>query len=182
MLVQVLREAWNDVHDRTPVTLAELYEAAAAAEKLLRAVGLRDQAAPTVAEATVQRRKAFALFLRVYARARAAVQYLRAEIGDADDIAPSLYAGRVKRRKNERAEPEGSPASPDSGNELGATSPPAEKSGEDAALAPERPAGAEAPHRADPRALSPVGDDISAGLAQLFGMLLGGRGPPTGRA
>jgi hypothetical protein len=170
MLVQVLRESWNDVHDRTPVTLDELYEAAAAAEKLLRAVGLRDQAAPTVAEATVLRRKAFGLFLRVYARARAAVQYLRAEIGDADDIAPSLYAGRVKRRKSEGEPTEGSPASSGSGNGPGTITPPAEESGEDAALAVERPAAAEAGGRADAEASSAAGDGTRAGVAQLLGM------------
>jgi len=115
---------WNEVRDRTPVTLAELDRAAATAEKLLRAVGLRDEAAPTVAEATVVRRKAFALFMRVYARARAAVQYLRAEVGDADEIAPSLYAGRVKHRKPRGEPPQGTPAPSESGNDLGPIAPP----------------------------------------------------------
>ena len=127
LLVQVLREAWNTVRDRTPVTMADLDRAAFSAEKLLKALGLRDQARPTVAEATVLRRKAFAVFMRAYARARAAVQYLRAEVGDADDIAPSLYAGRVKRRKVEGVAHKGSSALPEVGNDSGGDSPPSQR-------------------------------------------------------
>jgi hypothetical protein len=147
MLVEVLKEAWDQVHDRTPVALCELDRAAASAERLLIAVGLKDQAAPTVAHATVMRRKAFALFLRVYARARAAVQYLRAEVGDADEIAPSLYAGRAKRRKAEADVPEGSPAPPEPGNGSGAAAP----STGNAAPAPEGP-GAQTPAGETPSA------------------------------
>ncbi|MBN1607272.1 MAG: hypothetical protein JW940_11610 [Polyangiaceae bacterium] len=123
LLVQVLKEAWNVIHDQTPATMAELDHAAVMAERLLRAVGLKDQAARAVAAATVLRRKAFALFMRVYARARAAVQYLRAEVGDADDIAPSLYAGRAKRRKADGRVPQGTPTSSVPGNEPGPARP-----------------------------------------------------------
>jgi hypothetical protein len=137
ILVQVLREAWSQVHDRTPLTLAELDQAEATAEKLLTLVGLRDEARPTVAEATVLRRKAFALFMRAYARARAAVQYLRAELGDADDLAPSLYAGRAKHRKTERETPPASSASSEPGSDPGAISPPSEQAGDDSGPAPE---------------------------------------------
>ncbi|MBN1606256.1 MAG: hypothetical protein JW940_06460, partial [Polyangiaceae bacterium] len=181
-LVQVLREAWNNVHDQTPVTLAQLDRAGATAESLLRAVGLKEQAAPTVAEATVLRRKAFALFMRVYARARAAVQYLRAEIGDADDIAPSLYAGRAKRRKANGEAPEGTPASSEPGNDPGAISPPSEPPSDSrAARAPEPPEAGEA-QRAAPGASCAASMNTPAEVIQRFGMLLGGRGPPVAKA
>jgi hypothetical protein len=140
MLVELLKEAWSRVHDRTPVTMAQLDRAAVSAERLLTAVGLRDQAAPTVAEATMIRRKAFALFMQVYTKARAVVQYLRAELGDADEIAPSLYAGRARRKKAEGETPEGSPVSSDSANDTGAISELPEQPGDDAAAAPERSA------------------------------------------
>ncbi|MBN1612154.1 MAG: hypothetical protein JW940_36320 [Polyangiaceae bacterium] len=183
LLVQVLRDAWNEVHDRTPVTHGELDQAAVSAERFLAAVGLRDQARPTVAEATVLRRKTFALFMRAYAKARAAVQYLRAEAGDADEIAPSLYAGRAERRKKEREPPEGSPGSSEPSGDPGAMSPPAEQSGDDAVPAPERPAAAEAMDRSDATAWPASGRGTPAtGVAQLFGMLLGGRGPPRAEA
>jgi hypothetical protein len=181
MLVEVLKEAWDQVHDRTPVTLPELDRAAVSAEKLLTAVGIKDQAAPTVAEATVMRRKAFALFLRVYARARAAVQYLRAELGDGDEIAPSLYAGRAKRKKAEADAPEGSPAPPEPGNGSGAP-PPADPSTGNPVPAPEGP-GAQTPAvGADTKLSSSAGDKAPAAVVPLLGTLLNGRGPPTGGA
>jgi hypothetical protein len=179
-LVEVLREAWDQVHDRTPVTLPELNEAAGSAERLLTAVGLRDQAAPKVAEATVLRRKAFALFLRVYARARAAVQYLRAEIGDADEIAPSLYAGRAKRRKAGAEAPEGTAAPAEAGNGSGAAPVPAPSTGS-AVPAPEGPGAPPPVVGADTKASS-SGDEVLAALVPLLGALLNGRGPPTGKA
>ncbi|MBN1608966.1 MAG: hypothetical protein JW940_20230 [Polyangiaceae bacterium] len=118
-LVQVLRDAWDTIKDQTPVKLGALNEAAMLAEGLLSAVGLRDEAKPTTEEALVIRRKAFTLFMRVYARVRAAVQYLRAELGDADEIAPSLYAGRVKRHKRgeqaDAAEPRASSGAGENG-------------------------------------------------------------------
>jgi hypothetical protein len=182
MLVQVLKEAWNRVHGRTPVTLTELDQAAVKAETLLRAVGLRDHARPTVAEATVLRRKAFALFMRAYAKARAAVQYLRAEQGDADAIAPSLYAGRSKRRKTGADAPERSPALSEPGNDPGDNALPSESSGDDGLPAPERPAAADAADPADGGLGSASGNDTAVRFARLFGTLLSGRGPPLAKA
>jgi hypothetical protein len=181
MLVEVLKDAWDQVHDRTPVTLAELDRAAAGAERLLTAVGLKDQAAPTVAKATVMRRQAFGLFLKVYARARAAVQYLRAEIGDADEIAPSLYAGRAKRKKAEADAPEGTPAPAEPRNGSGPAPPVAPSSGS-AVPAPEVPGAATPGVGADTKVSSFAGETAPATSAPRSGTLLNGRGPPTGRA
>jgi hypothetical protein len=179
ILVEVLKEAWAQVHDRTPVTLPELDSAAASAEKLLMAVGLKDQAVPTAAEATAMRRKAFALFLRVYARARAAVGYLRAEIGDADEIAPSLYAGRAKRKKAEADAPEGTPAPAEPGTGSGPAPPVAPSSGS-AVPVPGGPGAATPAVGAGAQVSSFVDEKGPAAVVPPFGMLLNGRGPPTG--
>jgi len=48
--------------------------------------------------ASEARLRAFTRLIRVYEGARRAVGYLRAPEGDADTIAPSLYAGRPRRR------------------------------------------------------------------------------------
>jgi hypothetical protein len=143
LLVQVLKDAWNSVHDRTPATMAELHRAAVTAERFLSAVGLRDQAPPTVAEATVLRRKAFALFMRAYAKARAVVQYLRADVGDADEIAPSLYSGRARRKKAITVPTDGSGAASEPGGDPGAASGPSEPIAGPEGPPRERPAGAE---------------------------------------
>jgi hypothetical protein len=178
-LVEMLKEAWNDVHSRTPMTLAELDGAAARAEELLMAVGLRDQARPTVAEATVLRHKAFALFLRVYGRARAAVQYLRAELGDADEIAPSLYAGRAKRRKNDGEPPDGSPALPGVSADPGAMSPPPQPSSDGAAPVVGRPESGGA-LGVDTERPSVTTSGVSGAGAQWFDTPGGTRGPQGG--
>jgi len=178
MLVALLKEVWNEVQERTPVTLCLLYAAAAKAETLLAAVGLRDQSAPTVAQATTIRRKAFSLFLGVYARARTAVQYLRAEVGDADEIAPSLYAGRVKARRPEGSTPEPGPAGSEPEREPGATLAPPDESTTAVAAVGERPT----PPGDGAGASSGPHEDTPCGFAPLFAVLRNGRAPPPASA
>lgn len=96
-LVAVLKEHWSQIEGKTPVTLAALNNAGNRAVELLAAVGVRDQGPVNASEVAKMRQRAFALFTRTYDDARRAVAYLRAEQGDADDIAPSLYAGRGGR-------------------------------------------------------------------------------------
>jgi hypothetical protein len=69
--------------------------------ELVPIIGLTDQAPATLGESASIRQKAFALFVRTYENARRAVLYLRSEAGDGDDIAPSLYANRARRKPNE---------------------------------------------------------------------------------
>jgi hypothetical protein len=104
------------------VTLAALNDAGNRAVELLAAVGLREQGAISTGEAARLRQKAYTFFVRAYEDARRAVVYLRAAEGDADEIAPSLYAGRggSRRRPSEEAPvngaaQQGTPDVPDSG-------------------------------------------------------------------
>lgn len=110
-LVAVFKEHWPRVENKSPVTLAALNDAGNRAVELLAAVGLRDQAPLTTGEAARLRQKAFTLFVRTYDDARRAVLFLRPEPGAADDIAPSLYAGRggSRRRAAEGSASEDSP-------------------------------------------------------------------------
>ncbi len=96
----VFKEHWSNVEGKTPYTPAELHRSGSAALELLTAVGLREQTPVLVGEAALTRQRAFTLFVRAYDEARRAVHYLRAKAGDADRIAPSLYAGRTVRRRN----------------------------------------------------------------------------------
>jgi hypothetical protein len=106
MLVEAFKEKWPNVEGKTPVTMAALHDAGNRALDLLNAVGLKEQAPVSSSEASMLRQKAFALFLRAYEDARRAVTYLRHYAGDADDIMPSLYAGRGGRRQRDDEEPE----------------------------------------------------------------------------
>lgn len=98
-LVALFKQHWSLAENKTPVTLAALNDAGNRAVELYAAVGLRDQGPITTGEAARLRQKAFTLFARAYDDARRAVVYLRDAQGDADEIAPSLYAGRGGGRR-----------------------------------------------------------------------------------
>jgi hypothetical protein len=101
-IIAVLKERWPKVEGKTPVTVAAMNDAGNRAVELLAAVGQRDQGPVNAGEASRIRQAAFSLFARAYDDARRAVIYLRGAHGDADEIAPSLYAGRGgSRRKPE---------------------------------------------------------------------------------
>jgi len=96
-LVSLYRSNWSKVQGKTGISLAELEMAEILADRLMTAVGLREQAPPTRLAATEDRIRAFTLFLGTYEHVRRALQYIRFEEQDADAIAPSLYAGRSRR-------------------------------------------------------------------------------------
>lgn len=94
-LVEVIRERWEAVQGKTPVTLSDLDRYAAQALDLLAAIGLKEQAPAVTGEAALTRQRAFTLLEQAYDDARRAVLYLRPQ--DGDTIAPSIYAGRGGR-------------------------------------------------------------------------------------
>ena len=51
------------------------------------------------------RQKAFTLFFNVYEDVRRAIQYVRGKAGDADEDAPSLFAGRSGGRRKSANDP-----------------------------------------------------------------------------
>jgi hypothetical protein len=51
--------------------------------------------------ATLERQQAYTQFVKTYDQVRRVVSFLRWDDGDADDIAPSLYAGRSSKKKPE---------------------------------------------------------------------------------
>ena len=126
-IVTLIKERWATVEGRTGVTLAELNAHGARAFELLEAIGLKEQGPALVGDTALLRQKAFYLFVRAYERVRRAVLYVRADEGDADSIAPSLYAGRTLRKRTEQAGDTGA-------EEVSATAAPADAS--DASSAP----------------------------------------------
>jgi hypothetical protein len=111
-LVSLFREAWSRIENKTAVEPHELERAERMAKRLLKAVGVRQEANVAVDAAAGVRHRAFTLFMRAYDEVRRAVQYLRWHEGDAERIAPSLYAGRGSgRRKHVRSAAPSEPAS-----------------------------------------------------------------------
>lgn len=110
VLLTVFKERWPAIRQRTPVTVELLNDANDRAEELLEAVALKDQAPVTAGAASERRRRAFTIFARAYKDAQRAVAYLRADYGDADEIAPPLFPGRPPKRRSSPAEESASEA------------------------------------------------------------------------
>jgi hypothetical protein len=102
-LVGLFRERAQDLAGKTAVTAQELDQAAELAQRLVTAVGLKEQSPATITAAALLRQQAFTLFTQAYDEARRAIGFLRWHAGDSDTIAPSLWAGRGGRKA---AEPE----------------------------------------------------------------------------
>lgn len=106
-LVSILQDNWSKVQGKIPIDEATLAEASAIARQLLETVGSREHAPEAVADAADKRQRIFALLVNSYGQVRSALRFLRYEQGDADEIAPSLYAGR--RSSARKAEPSKAP-------------------------------------------------------------------------
>jgi hypothetical protein len=96
---EIVRESWPKVQGKTPLTRAQLDEFETLSDRLLTALGLKAQSEEVVAESTLRRQRAFALFLRAYNEVRRAVSFLRWNHGDVDSIIPSLYSVKGGRKK-----------------------------------------------------------------------------------
>ena len=82
------------------------------ADQLVTAVGEREQAPVIAAEAVRDRHGAFTLFINAYDEVRAAITYIRRKQGDAESIAPSLYAGRTVSKKKPADDNNDNPPAP----------------------------------------------------------------------
>jgi hypothetical protein len=104
-LVQLFLENWNELAGKTALTVADLEQARAGASQLIHALGRRKQLDSAVTDVSHVRRQAYALLVLAYSDVRRALDFTRREVGDAEDIAPSLFAergkqsGATKRRK-----------------------------------------------------------------------------------
>lgn len=95
----VLRDEWHALEGKVGLTSKDIDDGKALAEQLLEAAALREHNAERHGPAAEERQRAYTLFCRAYDELRSAVQYVRRHEGDAESIAPSLYAGRGGRGK-----------------------------------------------------------------------------------
>ncbi len=100
----LMHEVWPTIEGKTALTQAEIEHAKDVGEKLVVAAGLREQGPAMVQDVARVRDQAFTLMMRAYDEVRRAVTFLRWKQGDADTIAPSLYAGRGGRGKATKAD------------------------------------------------------------------------------
>ncbi|HEX3854326.1 MAG TPA: hypothetical protein VHW01_25355 [Polyangiaceae bacterium] len=110
-LVELLRENWGNISNRTGVQPSELDEAEALGGKLISVLSAREQAPAVAQDVSTQRQRNFTLFAKTYDQIRRALTYLRWNEDDVENIAPSLYGGRtVSRKKDDATPPAPSPA------------------------------------------------------------------------
>lgn len=95
---KVFIKSWNEIQNKVGFSAADVERAAKIGQRLIRVVGLREQATQAVEEATDIRLRAYTMLLRAYDEVRRAVTFLRWSHNDADAIAPSLFAGRTRRK------------------------------------------------------------------------------------
>jgi hypothetical protein len=107
VMVSFLREHWDALARSTRLERAQVEAAATAAEALRRAVTLRKHRAVRRPAVELLAR-ALTTLVREYEEARRKLTYVRWYEGDADEIAPSLYA-RARKSKPEKVIEDASP-------------------------------------------------------------------------
>lgn len=108
-LVTCLRSLSPAASARVHVTPAELAEADRIARAITQELGLREQAPIVTAAVSRTRSQAFTLVTNGWNQVRRGVSYLRWDEGDADEFAPSIYAGRGGRKGADGEVVEGGP-------------------------------------------------------------------------
>jgi hypothetical protein len=108
VLVNVLRDRWSGFAGQTPLTVADLDRAEAAAQRMSAALGDRDNGVSR-APALELRARALSKLVRVYEEVRRMITYLRWHQDDVDAITPSLWASRGRRGRSRDVEPEPTP-------------------------------------------------------------------------
>ena len=99
-LVSALRADWSAIEAHTPVTSLELDRAEALANAVAMMLGEIEQSRAGSPTAEL-RQRAYTHFVRTYEEVRRAITFVRWKDGDADEIAPSLFAGRQRRREGD---------------------------------------------------------------------------------
>ena len=95
VLIALLRERWEDVKDHTPLTLEELAAIEARAQASLKLLDEREHGSTRLPAEEI-RTRALARLVRTYGEVQRMLTYVRWWEGDAEAIAPSLWAGRRK--------------------------------------------------------------------------------------
>ena len=106
VLVALFREHWSAVAGRTPLTLADLDRIERNAQQMLQRLNEREQGS-TRLPAVELRARALSMLVRTYGEVRRMLTYVRWWQEDVDSIAPSLWAGRRQRSRNEVVTPPG---------------------------------------------------------------------------
>jgi hypothetical protein len=100
-LCSLLRAHWPNIQGKTALLLSDVEQAETLSDSLLSAVGERKASDAEASGATLNRQKAYTLFMQAYEEVRRALAYLRYHEGDVDELAPSLYTLRKPRKRKD---------------------------------------------------------------------------------
>ncbi|HEX2733327.1 MAG TPA: hypothetical protein VHM70_17070 [Polyangiaceae bacterium] len=109
-LAEAFLDVWDKLGGKTLVTREELEHAREVGNRLIEQLGLREQGPAEKDQASIVRQQAYVLCAHAYDEVRQAVAYIRRHEQDAEQIAPSLFAGRGGRPAVEPETPEVNPA------------------------------------------------------------------------
>lgn len=98
LLSRAMTSAWETIKGKALTPFEDVQTASRIGLRLTRIVGLREQGPARLAAATELRLRAFTLVSRTYEEAREAIGYLRRREGDLENIAPTLYPGKSRRK------------------------------------------------------------------------------------
>lgn len=98
VLLSVCRSLWPTIEGKTMLTTADLDRIEAKAQSMLQRLDQRQQGS-TQLPVREMRARALTLLVRSYDEIRRMLAFVRWSQGDADDIAPSLYARRGRGRR-----------------------------------------------------------------------------------
>jgi hypothetical protein len=97
VLVSLLREKWSTVEGHTPLTVEQIDTAELAAQRINSAIAHRDHDAVKKPAADMRHRALVHLGM-LNDEARRMMTYLRWHEGDVDEIVPSFWGDRVRKR------------------------------------------------------------------------------------
>lgn len=133
LLVRVLRGAWPHIEGRSAVTKAELDHAELLADRMLTALGAREQGPKTAQAEADDRARAYTLFVQAHDQVRRVLSFLRWDEEDLDELFPTVFGGKLKpeKKKAEQTATASTAAKPTSGEpgETAATAKPAAPTG-----------------------------------------------------
>ena len=102
-LVGTFRREWPSIESATPVTVADLDRAETIASVFATALGENARAGSSGTPLAELRARAYTYFVRTYDEVRRAIAFVRFDDEDADEIAPSLSAGRRRADDGDEA-------------------------------------------------------------------------------
>jgi len=112
MTVKLFRERWDQIKERAPTTKEDLDLAESKALELRQRLNEGDLGAERI-EAMERRATLLAMLVRQYGEVRRMIGFVRYWHDDADDIAPSLWSGRGKKRASSANEVEREEVAPE---------------------------------------------------------------------